>query len=219
MISRPMTAGSAEVFLAGPAGRLEASIRRCPGAIAAAVICHSHPLYGGSMLDKVVSRTERALYACDLSVLRFNFRGVGKSVGAFDAGYGERDDLRAAIEYLAADHDEILVGGFSFGAWVALEVGAQNPRVSRLLGIGLPANLFGFEYLRKISKPLLAVQGERDAYCNLAQLRKLIDAAGNTARLHVVEGADHFFSGHLESVMTIVAAFATAPASLHTVGA
>ncbi|MEN3353592.1 MAG: uncharacterized protein V7640_1750, partial [Betaproteobacteria bacterium] len=157
--------------------------------------------------------------ACGFSVLRFNFRGVGKSAGVFDAGYGERDDLRAAIEYLAADHDEILVGGFSFGAWIALEVGAQDARVSRLLGIGLPANLFGFEYLRRISKPLLVVQGERDAYCNLAQLRKLIDAAGNSARLRVVAGADHFFSGQLESVMTTVAAFAAAHTLSHTVGA
>jgi len=171
------------------------------------------------MLDKVVSRTERALYACDVTVLRFNFRGVGKSDGAFDAGRGERDDLRAAIETLAADHDEILVGGFSFGAWVALEVGAQDARVSRLLGIGLPANLFGFEYLRRISKPLLAVQGERDAYCNVSQLRTLIDAAGNNARLQVIAGADHFFSGQLESVMTVVAAFAAATTSSHKVGA
>jgi len=86
------------------------------------------------MLDKVVSRTARALHACDFTVLRFNFRGVGKSDGAFEGGPGERDDLRAAIEYLAGDHDEILVGGFSFGAWVALDVGARDARVTRLLG-------------------------------------------------------------------------------------
>jgi uncharacterized protein len=214
-----MTAGSAELFITGPAGRLEASIRRCPHARAAAIVCHSHPLYGGSMLDKVVSRIERALYACGVSVLRFNFRGVGQSEGAFDAGCGERDDVRAAIDTVAAYHDDILVGGFSFGAWVALEVGAQDTRVSRLLGIGLPATLFGFDYLRRTSKPLLAVQGERDAYCNVAQLRKLIEAAGNSARLEVIAGADHFFSGQLESVMTLVAAFAAATTSSHKVGA
>jgi uncharacterized protein len=214
-----MTVGSAELFITGPAGRLEASIRRCPHARAAAVFCHSHPLYGGSMLDKVVSRTERALYACDITVLRFNFRGVGHSKGVFDAGRGEQDDVRAAIDTLAADHDDILVGGFSFGAWVALEVGAQDERVTRLLGIGLPATLFGFDYLRRTSKPLLAVQGERDVYCNVAQLRKLIDAAGNNARLEVVAGADHFFSGQLESVMTLVGAFAAATTSSRKVGA
>src|SRR5438270_698922 len=102
---------------------------------------------GGTMFDKVVSRTARALHACDFTVLRFNFRGVGKSDGAFEGGPGERDDVRAAIEYLAGDHDEILVGGFSFGAWVALDVGARDARVTRLLGIGLRVNLLGFGYL------------------------------------------------------------------------
>ena len=170
------------------------------------------------MLDKVVSRTARALFACDLTVLRFNFRGVGKSDGTFDGGPGERDDLRAALDYLAKDHDEILVSGFSFGAWIGLDVGARDPRADRLLGIALPVNLFGFEFLDDAKKPLLVVQGERDAYANLATVRTLVACAGNAARLEVLAGANHFLAGQLDTLMTAVTAFASAQPSLCTVG-
>ena len=218
MVTAPMNGESVELFIRGAAGRLEATIRRCSATRAAAIVCHSHPKYGGTMLDKVVSRTARALHACDFTVLRFNFRGVGKSDGAFEGGPGERDDVRAAIEYLAGDHDEILVGGFSFGAWVALDVGARDARVTRLLGIGLPANLFGFGYLGDATKPLLVVQGERDAYANLAQVRELVACAGSSAQLEVIVDANHFFAGQLETLTMAVAAFASAGPSSCQVG-
>jgi alpha/beta superfamily hydrolase len=218
VVTAPMNGESVELFIRGAAGRLEATLRRCSDTRAAAILCHSHPRYGGSMLDKVVSRTARALYACDFTVLRFNFRGVGKSDGAFEGGPGERDDVRAAIVYLAGDHDEILLGGFSFGAWVALDVGAQDARVTRLLGIGLPADLFGFGFLGDASKPLLVVQGERDVYANLAHVRQLVACAGNSAQLEVIADANHFLAGGLETLATAVGAFASAGPSSCQVG-
>ena len=108
----------------------------------AAVVCHPHPLYGGTMHNKVVFRVARALHGLGLPVLRFNFRGTGMSAGEHDFGRGEADDVRAALDYLAEQFPgrPLLLAGFSFGAWVGLRVGCGDARVAELVGLGLPAN-------------------------------------------------------------------------------
>ena len=200
-----------ELFVRGPAGRLEAVFKRSPGARAAAVVCHPHPLRGGTLYDKVTYRMGRALLAAGLSVLRFNFRGVGASEGTFDAGQGEREDLTAMIDHLAAEHAELVVAGFSFGAWVGLDVGARDPRVGRLVGLGLPVNVYDADFLRGVEKPTLLVHGDRDPFGDLDRVRAVAAAAGSGVRLAPIEGADHVFTGRLEAMMEAVTSFAREP--------
>jgi hypothetical protein len=203
-----MSADDGEIFLRGPAGRLEALLKRHPGARAAALVCHPHPQHGGTMYNKVAYRAGRALSAAGLTVLRFNFRGVGASEGRWDEGRGEREDVAAMLDHAARDHDNLVVAGFSFGAWVGLDVGARDPRVSRLVGIGLPVNVYDFGFLRAVGKPTLLVHGDRDTWGDVDRVRALAADAGPRARLEVLAGADHFFEMHLDALMTAVTAFA-----------
>jgi alpha/beta superfamily hydrolase len=197
-----------ELFLPGPAGRIEASLKRREGARAAALVCHPHPLYGGTMHNKVAYRAGRALHAAGLTVLRFNFRGVGASEGTFDGGRGEREDVATLIDHLARDHDEILVAGYSFGAWVGLDAGRRDARVRRLVGIGLPVALFDFAFLSEIDRPALLVQGDGDTWGEVARVPALAPAR---ARVHVLLGTDHFFESALEEMMQAITAFAREP--------
>lgn len=194
--------------LRGDAGCLEALWQPHPGAAGAALVCHSHPEYGGSVRDRVVHRMARALGAAGFAVLRFNFRGVGASEGRFDGGRGERDDVRAAIDHLARAHGRVLVAGYSFGAWVGLAAGAADPRVSALCGVGAPADVFDFAAVRDVGKPLLVVQGDRDEWGSLAHVRAAVAAAGARGHLAVIPGADHAFRGGLDAMMGAVEGFA-----------
>lgn len=195
-----------ELLLPGPAGRIEALFTPCPGARAAALVCHPHPLHDGTMYNKVAYRAGRALRAAGRSVLRFNFRGVGASEGSFDGGPGERADAAAMIDHLAREHDDLVVAGFSFGAWVGLDAGRRDPRVRSLVGIGLPVNVFDFAYLPGTAKPTLLVHGDRDTWGDVDRVRAL--AAATPAELCVLAGADHFFADHLDALMDAVTAFA-----------
>ncbi len=144
-------------------------------------------------------------------MLRFNFRGVGASEGSFDEGRGEREDLGAMIDHLALEHEELVVAGFSFGAWVGLDVGARDPRVGRLVGLGLPVNVYDAGFLRGVAKPMLLVHGDRDPFGDLDRVRAVVADAGERARLVTVEGADHVFTGRLEAMMEAVTSFARGP--------
>src|SRR6202045_4431189 len=132
-------------FLPGPAGRLEAVLWAVPqrGDAAppplAAVVCHPHPLFGGTMHNKVVYQTAKTIHRFGLPVLRFNFRGAGSSEGAHDEGRGEQDDVSAALDFLAAQYPgaPLLLAGFSFGSWVGLHAGCQGPGVTDLIGLGV----------------------------------------------------------------------------------
>jgi hypothetical protein len=195
------------LLLEGPAGRIEALLKRAPGARAAALVCHPHPRYGGTMYDKVVSRLARALHRAGISVLRFNFRGVGGSDGAFDEGRGEREDARAMLEFLAREHDVLLAAGFSFGAWVALAAGATDHRVQRMIGLGLPIDVFDFSFLRGSDKPLLVVQSDRDSWGALDKVQALWDGLAAPRRLEVLSGTNHFFEGRLDEMTDAVSRF------------
>jgi len=205
-----MEAHHKEVNLRGPAGRLEAILWRPKVSLEitlAAVLCHPHPLYQGTMHNKVVYQAAKALDSLGIPVLRFNFRGVGASEGSYDHGRGEEDDVRAALDFLTAEFPGVplLASGFSFGAWVGLRVGCRDARVAELIGLGLPIDdrKLPFDYLRACAKPKLLLQGENDQYAVKAGFEGFAASfhpeTSAATRVVFVPG-DHFFSGHLSEV-------------------
>lgn len=184
----------------GPAGILEGILRLPESAPAgAALLCHPHPLHQGSMHSPVIFRAARALHRRGHATLRFNFRGVGMSAGTFDSGRGERDDVRAALDFLAgrAAGIPILLLGYSFGSRVGFEAAAEDPRVLSLAGIGLPLAMESFDFLKKVDKPVLLVQGTEDELGPLPAVRRLAAEIGPRAKLVAIPGADHLFTGEL----------------------
>jgi uncharacterized protein len=203
---------SRNLFLEGPAGRLEAilwtpSDGKDPAF--AAVVCHPHPLFGGTMHNKVVYQTAKALDSLGMAVLRFNFRGAGLSEGVHDKGHGEKDDVRTALDFLGSEFPGVplLLAGFSFGAWVGLRVGCADARVSRLIGLGIPVNGTDFSFLRECAKPKLFVHGSNDEFGAIAKVKALIPALPGDNQLVVVEGVDHFFAGKLGELHTAITAW------------
>jgi uncharacterized protein len=198
----PTSHDSLNLFLDGPVGRLEAILwtpfhPRTP--FLAAVICHPHPLFGGTMHNKVVYQAAKSLDALGIPVLRFNFRGAGLSEGAHDKGRNEQGDVQSAIDFLAAEFPGIplLLAGFSFGSWVGLRVGCADSRVTDLMGFGIPVNTSDFTYLSSCAKPKLFVQGANDEHGARHIVENLVAALPGENRLIFIDGADHFFAGHL----------------------
>ena len=154
------------------------------------------------MHNKVVYQAAKSLDALRLPVLRFNFRGTGMSEGKHDRGEGERDDVRAALDFLAAEFSNIplLVAGFSFGCWVGLRAGCEDARVTALIGLGAPVNNTDFSYLAKCAKPKLFVHGSNDMYGDLVKLKNLVASLPGENKVVVVEDADHFFVRKLDQV-------------------
>ncbi len=197
-----MSHDSRNLFLNGPAGRLETVLwtprHHAPPKLAA-VVCHPHPLFGGTLHNKVVYQAAKSLDALGIPVLRFNFRGAGMSAGSHDRGIGEKDDVRAALDFLAGEFSGVplLLAGFSFGCWVGLKVGCADPRVSALIGLGTPVNNSDFSYLLGCAKPKLFVHGANDEHGDVQKLRALVASLPGENHLEVVEHADHFFAGKL----------------------
>jgi len=200
------------LFLEGPAGRLEALLNAgAENATHAAVVCHPHPLFGGTLHNKVVFHTMKALNSFGFPVLRFNFRGTGLSHGEHDQGNGEVEDVRTAIDWLDAEfHLPLIFAGFSFGAAVGLRAACADARVKALVGVGVPAipvsagretpRIYTFDFLRDCSRPKLFVSGARDQFGPRAQLQALVASAAEPKKLVVIEGADHFFEGRLREM-------------------
>jgi alpha/beta superfamily hydrolase len=204
---------SRNLFLTGPVGGLEA-ILWSPSTGSpplASLVCHPHPLFGGTMHNKVVYQAAKSLDALGLPVLRFNFRGTGMSEGKHDRGVGERDDVRAALDFLAGEFPKIplLVAGFSFGCWVGLRAGCEDARVTELIGLGAPVNSADFSYLQQCEKPKLFVHGSNDIYGAVDKLKSVVATAPGENRIVVVEDADHFFVGKLDQVDQAISAWAT----------
>ena len=194
-------------FLDGPAGRLEALLNAgIEGATHAAVVCHPHPLYGGTLHNKVVFHTMKALNSFGFPVLRFNFRGTGLSQGEHDNGYGEVDDVCAAVEWLDREfHLPIIFAGFSFGAAVGLRAACPDPRVEAVIGLGIPVvagdeRAYDFDFLQGCSKPKLFVSGARDQFGPRAKLEEVVASLPEPKRLVLIDGADHFFEGRLREL-------------------
>jgi uncharacterized protein len=176
----------------------------------AALVCHPHPQYGGTMHNKVVYRAARAARDLGIPTLRFNFRGVGGSAGTFDEGQGEADDARAALDFLRERFPDraLIAGGYSFGAWVAVRVAAAEPDIAALIAIGTATRVFGTDFLAPIAKPSLFVQGTADAVGPIAELEAAVGRLpAGVARVVRVEGAEHLFRGHEGQVYAAVRAF------------
>jgi uncharacterized protein len=192
-------------LLEGPVGRLEAVLwtpqTGTPSPLAA-LVCHPHPLYGGTMHNKVVYHAAKTLDGHGIPVLRFNFRGAGRSAGAHDKGRGELDDVRAALDFLAREFPgrPLLVAGFSFGCWVGLRAGCEDNRVTELVGLGAPVNSSDFSFLAPCVKPKLFLQGQQDQYGAPVKLESLIRSLRGENHFVIVPGADHFFTGKLGQI-------------------
>lgn len=193
-----------------PHGQLEAIYKPQDGATSVALVLHPHPLYGGTMHNKVVVHAARALEEAGMTTLRINFRGVGASSGGWDEGRGEADDARVALDWLLARHadaTDVVLAGFSFGASIALRVGCPEARVTRLISIATPGRWLDAPFLAACTKPIVFIHGDRDDVAPLTDLRRLLEDAQRSAptTVHVVPGADHFFTGHLPALRAHVA--------------
>lgn len=187
--------------LAGPAGRLEALLNSgAPEAQYAALVCHPHPPSGGTMHNKVVYHAMKAFTSLGLPVLRFNFRGVGLSEGAYDEGRGEREDVRAALDWMEKKlRLPVLFAGFSFGSYVGLRACCNDPRVKGVAGLGLPVRAAGRDYtygfLSECLQPKLFVVGDHDQFCPREAMEEVFARAAAPKEMVWVDGAEHFFQG------------------------
>jgi len=198
------------IDLAGPAGRLEALLNLgSPNAEYTAVVAHPHPLFGGTMHNKVAFHAMKALNSFGFSVLRFNFRGAGTSQGTHDNGFGEVEDVRAALDYLKSEFRlPIVFAGFSFGAATGLRASCPDPEVEAVISIGTPMQadnrVYDYDFLRQCRKPKLFISGDHDEFSSPEELRALAEGVPEPKALVLVPGADHFFSGHLDEYRTAI---------------
>ena len=201
--------------LRGPAGRLEALLNEGqPDAPYAALVCHPHPMYGGTMHNKVVYHAMKTLQEHGLPVLRFNFRGAGLSEGEHDRGHGETEDVRAALAWLERVYAKpILFAGFSFGASVGLHACCGDARVHGLVGLGLPVlaggRAYHYGFLANCTQPKLFISGDNDEYGPVAQIEEAVAGAAPPSQLVWVPGADHFFVGKLDQMQAALSHWLT----------
>ncbi len=207
----PETSSIHSLFLTGPSGRLEALLNAgSPTATHAAVVCHPHPLYGGTLHNKVVFHAMKALNGFGFPVLRFNFRGTGLSEGEHAGGIGETEDVRAALDWLEREFTlPVIFAGFSFGAAVGLRAAYSDDRVRALIALGLPAvpvedriedRVYDLEFLRECVKPKLFVSGSRDQFGPPGKLEALVSIFADPKKLVRIEAGDHFFEGRLREM-------------------
>jgi alpha/beta superfamily hydrolase len=205
---------SRNLFLSGPAGKLEA-VLWTPSTGSqpplAALVCHPHPLFGGTMHNKVVYQTAKSLDALGVAVLRFNFRGAGLSAGVHDRGRGEQGDVRAALQFLIKEFAGVplIVAGFSFGSVVGLRTGCETPEVSSLIALGLPVNNSDVSFLPKCDKPKLFVHGSNDEHGEVKKVEQLVASLPGKNQMVTVHGVDHFFAGRLDKLDQAITAWVT----------
>lgn len=188
----PASHGELEAIIKEPSGE-----RRGIG-----VVCHPHPLGGGTMHNKVVFRAAAGLIDAGLTTLRFNFRGVGASTGVHNEIEGGTEDVRTAIDYMMNEFpgEDLTLAGFSFGSRTGMEVGINDDRVKRLISIGTPVEKYlDYDFLAAVSKPILFVHGDKDEFCSVESLRSLTDQIPH-AEVVIFENCGHFFDEHLNEL-------------------
>jgi alpha/beta superfamily hydrolase len=204
-----------EIFFNGEEGRIEGKFHQAEDNKApVALVLHPHPQYGGNMNNKVVYNTYRSLIESGFSVLRINFRGVGKSQGKFDNGVGELTDAAAAMDWLQLQLPlarEYWLAGFSFGAWISMQLLMRRPEIKRFIGIAPPVEKFDFSFLSPCPIPGLIAQGDQDSIAPedsvVEMVEKITKQKGERVDYRVVKGADHFFRGKLEDLKEVIKAY------------
>jgi alpha/beta superfamily hydrolase len=201
-----------EVFFTGPSGRIEGKFtksedRRAP----AALVLHPHPLYNGTMNNKVVYNTYKVLAENGFSVLRINFRGVGKSQGEYDHGLGELTDAATALDWLQTqipEASDFWIAGFSFGSWVALQLMMRRPEISTFIAVSPPVNRYDFSFLSPCPIPGLIVQGDADSIVSEESVIDLVDKIAKqkfaTVDYKIINGGDHFFRVKLDELKEVI---------------
>jgi alpha/beta superfamily hydrolase len=198
------------LFIHGPVGQIEALLEEPEEAapVEVCLVCHPHPLYGGTMYNKVVHRTAKGLRLAGGAVLRFNFRGVGKSAGVHDNGPGEVEDARVCLNYLRERFPNLpySIAGFSFGSRVALKLGCSlpAPKPARLIAIGFPTSRGYLDYLESCGLPKYFVQSTHDEHGPRPELEAVFAKFAEPKRLHFIEARDHFFAGALDELESVV---------------
>ena len=197
-----------EVMFNGPDGRIEArfhksALKNAP----CALVLHPHPLHGGTMNNKVVYNTYKAFVRSGFSVLRINFRGAGRSQGTFDNGVGELTDAATALDWLQLqnpDNSNFWIAGFSFGAWISLQLLMRRPEIQGFIAISPPANQYDFSFLSPCPSSGLIIQGDEDSIVTESSVADLADKLsrqrGSDISYHVVPGADHFFRDKIDNL-------------------
>lgn len=192
----PASHGQLEAILKAPEGE-----RRGVG-----LVCHPHPLGGGTMHNKVVFRAAAGLVDAGLTTVRFNFRGVGASTGVHDEIKGGMEDVADVLQYIEANYpgEDLTLAGFSFGSRTALEVGYDDDRIARLISIGTPVDKYGdYEFLAKVRKPILFVHGDRDEFGTPDSLLALTNQIPH-AKVVIFDNCGHFFEEHLDKLRETV---------------
>jgi alpha/beta superfamily hydrolase len=195
-----------EVFFNGPAGRIEGQYTQFPNPQAPiALVLHPHPLYGGTMNNKVVYNVYKTLFENDFTVLRMNFRGVGRSMGEFDDGVGEMTDAATALDWLQVNHPMSkvnVIAGFSFGAWIAMQLIMRRPEITNFLAVAPPVNKYDFSFLSPCPIPGLIVQGDKDSVVTEESVHNLAQRLAKQKNVNVdyrmIGGADHFFRNKID---------------------
>jgi uncharacterized protein len=204
-----------EITINGPEGRIEARYlaAKVPNA-PIALFLHPHPLHGGTMNNKVVYSLYQTFLARGFSCLRFNFRGVGRSQGTFSRGEGEMSDAAAALDWLQAnnqDSPQCWIAGFSFGAWIGMQLLMRRPEITGFISVAPPANMYDFSFLAPCPASGLIVQGDKDEIVPADSVQKLIDKLrqqkGVTISHEIVPGANHFFNGRMDELIGHVGSY------------
>lgn len=197
-----------EVIINGPEGRLEGRYHHSKQPNApVALLLHPHPQHGGTMNNKVVYTLYHAFVRQGFSALRFNFRGVGRSQGSFARGEGELSDAASALDWLQSYNPNAAacwIGGFSFGAWIGMQLLMRRPEIDGFISVAPPANLYDFGFLAPCPSSGLIIHGDKDHLVPLESVQKLINKLMHqrdiTIDFRLVKGADHFFQNRLEEL-------------------
>jgi len=207
-----------EVIINGPEGRIEGRYHHCKTPNAPiALLLHPHPQHGGTMNNKVVYALYHAFVRRGFSALRFNFRGVGRSQGTFDRGEGELSDAASALDWLQsynANTRSSWIGGFSFGAWIGMQLLMRRPEIDGFIAVAPPANLYDFSFLAPCPSSGLIVQGDKDQIVTLEAQQKLVNKLSHQRDIkidyRIVKGADHFFQNHMDALTQHVESYIAA---------
>ena len=204
-----------DIILPGSAGRIEARYQRqkTPGAPMALVL-HPHPQFGGTMNNPLVYDLFHMFHGLGCTTVRFNFRGVGRSQGSFDNGAGELSDAAAVLDWmntLYPNPSNVWVCGISFGAWIGMQLLMRRPEIEGFISICPPANLYDFSFLAPCPSSGLIIHGDKDAVVPHKDVTTLVDKLktqkGIVIEQKVVQGANHFFDGKVEPLLTSIGAY------------